>query len=96
MKIPLTKSITESIFEGVFSGEGDIFAKMASSSVDANDPYSVYPSEIAGMVSLLKKTTDPNSRLYGRGREFADIFMNDEENEFMEEDEAQTTQTPED
>lgn len=88
MKIPLTKAIANSIFDGVLSGEGDIFSKMASSSVDASDPYNVYPSEIAGMVSLLKKTTDPGSKLYGRGREFADVFIDDEENEFMSENEG--------
>jgi hypothetical protein len=88
MKIPLTKAIANSIFEGVLSGEGDIFAKMASSSVNANDPYLVYPAEIAGMVDLLKKTVDPSSRLYGKGKEYANAFLEDEENEFLSEDES--------
>lgn len=86
MKIPLTKAITNSIFEGVLSGEGDIFARMASSAVDASDPYKVYPSKIASMVWLLKKTIDPKSPVYGRGREFADAFLDDEENEFLPEE----------
>lgn len=90
MKIPLTKAIAKSIFDGVLSGEGDIFARMASSSIDANDHYAVYPSEIASMVSVLKKTIDPNSRLFGQGKELVEAFFDDEENEFLEDTDTET------
>lgn len=82
MKIPITKDDLESIFEGVLSGDGDIFGRMASSHGDASNPYNVYPSEVAGMVAIVKKTMEPSSRTYGMGREFVEGFLEDDENEF--------------
>lgn len=87
MKIPMSKEDVRSIFDGILTGEGDIFARMASSHVDAANPYNVYPYEIAGTVALIQSTMIPGSRLFGMGAEFANSFLDDEENEFLEDDE---------
>ena len=101
MQIPITKEDMKSIFDGILSGDGDIFGRMASSHVDASNPFNVYPSEVAGMVAIVKETMNPASRTYGMGQDLADGFLEDEENKFLPEDSAdimnsEPTPTPED
>lgn len=72
MRVFTERKEAERLLNGILAGDGDIYGRMASSHEFAKPRY---PFGLAEIVSQLYESLDPESVLYGKGRELADAFL---------------------